>query len=336
MGPNQINTTPTSVANEPIAAPAEALTNKKQKSKGLVFGIVVCMIFAIAGVAFGVYGMVQANNKDNELNNLRTQIKDQNGATATVNTDEIISDDGNTVINGGDAQNDANVRAIVDVMQKVATETSGVGDIKVYDRTSPMVKDQNAKTLLNLEKSYGLYAFSELDNNIDKSTAITGAIEKKLRELGFVDNDDISGPAYLVGGGNFINRDSGIVCNISGGLPFTVGCGHVSWLSNESITLANELSDAYYAVNNTYPFSIGVKNRTVNDSSVSPYQTMKVPVSNAMGLFYRTSPDAKWQFFTATQAVINCSSFNTQDLKNAFAGETCWDDSRNSNSTVQP
>ena len=321
---NQTEASPISASTQSLELPVASPANKNKKPKGLVFGVVFCAILAIAGVVFGIYELVDSNQKSQQISELKAQ---------TENQEEVVNSSDTAVGIIDLTQNDANVRAVVDEMQKVATDTSGVGDIKVYDRLFPLVKSQNAKTLLRLEKSYGLYAFSELDN-IDESSAITEAIVKKLKELGFVDNDDIFGPAYVVGGSNLINSDSGIICNISGGLPFTAECGHISWVSDESIALANKLSDAYNSVEGSYPFSINLRGYTIKDSSVSPYQTLRVAISNAMGLFYRTSPDTDWQYFTATQAVLNCDDFNTQDLKNAFAGETCYDGSQNS--TVQP
>lgn len=322
MGPSQTEATPISVSNQSSGMSSEVSINKKSKS--LIIGVIFCVILAIIGIVFGIYEFMDSNKKSQQISDLEAQIESQ---------EEVVDLSGETVVIADSAQNDANVRAIVDGMQKIATDTSGVGDIKVYDRFFPLAKSQNAKTLLRLEKSYGLYAFSELDD-LNESSAISEAIIGKLKELGFVDNDDISGPAFIVGGSNLINSDSGIVCNISGGLPFIAECGHVSWVSDESIALANKLSDAYNTVEGSYPFSINLHGYTIKDSSVSPYQTLRVPVSNAMGLFYRTGPDADWQYFTATQAVLNCDDFNTQDLKNAFAGEACYDG--NQNSIVQP
>lgn len=334
MDSNQTEAAQVSTPNQSSGAPVPP-TNANRKSKGPVIGMIACAILAVAGISFGVYSLIQANEKSKELANLKVQIENQDGSVAALEADEVVvSDDEKTITISDPMKNDTNVRKIVDIMQEVATETSGVGNIKSYDVDFPLVKNQNAKTLLRLEKSYGLYAFKELDD-MDKSLEIAEAINKKLKENGFVENGDVSGPSYVVGDSNLINHDSGIVCNINSGLPFIAGCGHTSWISNDTISLANKLADAFFAVENTYPFSINFDHYAIKDSPISPYQILiNVAVSNAKGLFYRTGPDADWQYFTTTQGVLNCSDFNTQDLKNAFAGETCYDGSQNS--TVQP
>lgn len=79
----------------------------------------------------------------------------------------------------------------------------------------------------------------------------------------------------------------------------------------------------------------------IKDSRTSGYQTASVgvnsyplPAGGSEGMFYRKSGD--WQFFAATQGELPCSAYNTDDLKNAYAGEPCGDASGNASSTVQP
>ena len=71
----------------------------------------------------------------------------------------------------------------------------------------------------------------------------------------------------------------------------------------------------------------------IKDSPISPYQnvSMKIKFSNKPDMtayFYRVSPDSEWQFFKVAESkdISNCSSYNTQDLKNAFAGESCYEE----------
>ena len=76
-------------------------------------------------------------------------------------------------------------------------------------------------------------------------------------------------------------------------------------------------------------------NNNIKDSQYTPYQTLRISVGGAAGLFYRTSPEAKWQFFTGTQAVLDCSDYNTEDLKKAYLGEPCYNYNTQTDSTVQ-
>jgi hypothetical protein len=65
----------------------------------------------------------------------------------------------------------------------------------------------------------------------------------------------------------------------------------------------------------------GYKNANVGLSNVGAL------VGGAMGLFYK-SQTGDWQFFTGTQAEIDCTAYNTKDLQYAFAYDTCGDSSK--------
>lgn len=74
----------------------------------------------------------------------------------------------------------------------------------------------------------------------------------------------------------------------------------------------------------------------IKDSVTKNYKTAEVSIwsdselaGGAMGLFYQT-PDAVWHFFTGTQQELQCSLYNTPDLKKAYAGEACFDGATNS------
>lgn len=42
-------------------------------------------------------------------------------------------------------------------------------------------------------------------------------------------------------------------------------------------------------------------------------------------LFYQT-PDGTWKFFTGTQNILPCDNYNTDEIRKAYAGETCGED----------
>lgn len=110
-----------------------------------------------------------------------------------------------------------------------------------------------------------------------------------------------------------------------------------SWLTDDEKNLISELETAYYDKTGRYPNVISDIENKIKNSQYSPYQTILVNVGGAAGLFYRTSPDAKWQFFVATQSALDCSDYNTDDLRKAFAGDVCYNGSTSLNqSTVQP
>lgn len=320
---NQAEVSPISASTQSLELPVATPTNKNKKPKGLVFGVVFCAILAIAGVVFGIYELVDSNQKSQQISELKAQVESQG--------DDASLDDA-TAIATKPTQNDSEVKELIDTLQTVIDETVGKASIKTYDNSIVLTKNEGFKTILPIDRSYGVY--SPYTEDINVYNRVEDTTVDKLKELGFIDNSEINGPVYLVGHANMINNNTGIICNILGSVPFEVSCGHSAWVLDETITQANKLSDAYYAVESSYPFSINLTNYAIKDSLVSPYQTLKVPVSNAMGLFYRMSPDADWKYFTATQAVLDCSEFSSQDLKNAFSGEICYDGVQNT--TVQP
>lgn len=82
-------------------------TKKSNSIKGLIAGMVVCAILAVAGVGFGVYGMLQTNSKSSEIAELKLKISDQNqklntidsSAVSTSGSDTEISDSANAYLN---------------------------------------------------------------------------------------------------------------------------------------------------------------------------------------------------------------------------------------------
>lgn len=117
---------------------------------------------------------------------------------------------------------------------------------------------------------------------------------------------------------------------------------------NTTLSLSEQLKEAYKnKTGKDYSFN-DVTSAAIKNSAVSPYQTIEATVvidlggsyTSNMALFYRTSPDAEWQYFTNTTGVLSCSDYSTDDLKKAYAGETCTVEgnatSNGGYSTVQP
>ncbi len=66
----------------------------------------------------------------------------------------------------------------------------------------------------------------------------------------------------------------------------------------------------------------GYKTATVSMSGVQMSQV--IAVGGFAGLFYQT-PDKQWHFFVGAQNMLQCSAYNTDDLKKAYVGTTCGD-----------
>lgn len=97
-----------------------------------------------------------------------------------------------------------------------------------------------------------------------------------------------------------------------------------SWLTDDEKNLLVELETAYFEKTGKYPTILGGKPSEIKNSTYSPYQTLWINVGGAAGLFYRTSSESKWQYFTATQGTLECKAYDTDDLKKAYLGEECY------------
>ena len=180
-------------------------------------------------------------------------------------------------------------------------------------------------------------------NNIDNDLT---AIKNKLTQNGF---STIGTLPFAGSAGPQIDgykNSSNTVCGLSidteySSINHTINyvileCAKPSWnwLKDEEKTLLKDLEAAYFEKTGKYPSILSGYRSDIKDSAYSPYQTIWAGIGGAAGLFYRTSPESKWQYFKATQSPLDCSDYDTDDLKKAYLGEECYVDNYNT-STVQ-
>lgn len=81
----------------PIAPVAE--NNKQNGGNGLKIATAIACIVAVCGIGLGVYGMIQSSQKDNQISDLKVQIKEGDGTVTTIETPEIetTTDNGTTI-----------------------------------------------------------------------------------------------------------------------------------------------------------------------------------------------------------------------------------------------
>lgn len=167
--------------------------------------------------------------------------------------------------------------------------------------------------------------------------AIYAALESNFKKSGF---ESIGTLPFLGSAGpkidGYLNASRNIVCGVSEDSEWGYGgaqdfvyleCAKTdwTWLTKDEKALVAELEAAYHEKTGEYPTTIhNFGNSNPKNSKQEPYQTLSVSLGGGFGLFYRTSPDAKWQFFTGGQAPPDCSEYNTEDLKKAYLGEFCY------------
>ena len=82
------------------AATMPAMDSGKQNDgKGWKIATAIASVVAVCGIGFGVYGMMQSSQKDNQISDLKVQIKEDDGTVTTIETPEIetTTNDGTTV-----------------------------------------------------------------------------------------------------------------------------------------------------------------------------------------------------------------------------------------------
>lgn len=71
---------------------------KQDNGKGWKIATAIASVVAVCGIGFGVYGMIQSFQKENQISDLKVQVEDANGKITALETDEIkISDDSQTI-----------------------------------------------------------------------------------------------------------------------------------------------------------------------------------------------------------------------------------------------
>ena len=79
---------------------APMVENKEKSGNGLKIATAIACVVAVCGIGFGVYGMMRSSQKNNQISDLKVQIKEEDGTITTIETPEIetTTNDGTTVI----------------------------------------------------------------------------------------------------------------------------------------------------------------------------------------------------------------------------------------------
>lgn len=147
-------------------------------------------------------------------------------------------------------------------------------------------------------------------------------------------------------------ESSDIICSVSDQKPYnqpatsenysvTLGCANKSdYLANAAmlrpyfiIYSAQSQYDTTHTLMGTLTIKAS-KSEGYSIATVSIGGSDYGSVGGFAGLFYIT-PDKSIHYFTGTQSEIPCSKFSTVDLKKAYLGEQCYDETNdNTNATV--
>lgn len=310
----------------PALQSSEEQGSKPKDSSKII--TIICAILALAGIGFGVYEMLQASSAKQQIADIKVEIKNDDGTTTTLENGEIeIKDDAKTVIiTETIKENDAtDVKKVATGLINAFRENNiNIGGYSVFGDGSS-IPIQGTDIITSTNESYGFTTGVYKDQSIeDKIMHEGGAIATSyLTSHGFAHVQDL---AYNQG--LYYNQEKDIYCTTTGSsYPYSVNCTKSSWLTEDEKKFALELAEA---ANTT---TIYAKKERIVDSSIAPYQRLIGSTAGAALLFYRVSPNDKWQFVAGTQGIISCDKY-TEDAKKAFAGTECWDETTNSKATL--
>lgn len=141
----------------------------------------------------------------------------------------------------------------------------------------------------------------------------------------------------------------GIICTIDTttssqfSSPLSLRCGSLYWYDTDLDEYRNAavFSKVYKTATGKAikDGDVFVLDSTTN-SVVDGYSKAEVTYSNVgqgspVGLLFYQKGDGQWHYFTTVQSDLSCAAYNTTDLRAAFKGDTCYDQTKNKDSTVQ-
>lgn len=245
----------------------------------------------------------------------------------------------------GQKDDDVAVRAVADELFNIATNVL-CGDnclppelVRSYSELGNLYKPEGMKVAVGLDLSYGFHIVrsSEGGTTYDERKVIGGELDKALVQ--YLTQNGFKEYEYsLQFADSYINEESGIICaKTTATLAYDVACSSVNWYSNiDNWDLLNELAEAYKMKMGEYPTYMAASLDRIENSGYEQYQRISVGFLGAGGLFYRVTPESEWEFFRVGQDAPLCLDYDTDDLKQAFVGTTCWNDQTQEIDTVKP
>lgn len=308
--------------------------SKLVRRRPYMVAIIVLAVLVLVGVGFGVYEAIMgakvreelAQRADSAETEEKAEIVDETGETITITTES-------------DGEKEAQVKAL---LADLAEEMPGWFNIKnsygtelppsvtkVYDTVNgyPLTyRPEGMKISVPLERYYGLsvgpnsWDYSDREQANEFVRVIVSELPDKMRNWlkarGFRQYDEY---------GYALMNDEGMICGVAASYPGpAISCSWTTWFDAKKAEFSNRV-----ALESGFPegqtLSLDSDNLSIKNSKNAPYQTMTGGILGAVGLWYRVSPEAAWQWFRGTQMVLGCEEYDTDDLKKAYEGEKCME-----------
>ena len=316
--PPPVPQTPQPRFDPPIATPPLNTPKKSHKKRNIIIAVVILLLLA-AGTAAAI--MLFSTPKKDTTKKSATEttkpLDDAQGMITKINA--ALTDNSNTGY-----QNPQISFTSPTSTPPAVSPSYQVKDTDYYVTTTQAYG-------LNIQKTVNTTSETGVDTVftqgiVDEVTAtFTSSQYKKATELS-------SGAEY---------QSDAVICTVSdtNSIPIYVTCANKNAYTKVSSDV-KPLVAAYRAANAKEDTSGSVfSTPTIKSSSTDGYQTASLSISSrqsiggAAVLFYQKGTGG-WKFFKTTQNELSCSDYNTDELKAAFAAESCMSDT-NTDTTVK-
>lgn len=316
--------TPTPIF-EPTNATVPTAPVQQRSKKPWVIAIIIVVLLAIGAAVYFLLFM----NKSDQQNNSQTPVATKNPAAKKSAAESMIADIKKTFKSKA-----------VTIKENTAQDGGEAPDGTVVYYL-PSYQPTGYDYSVSPTKGYGTAVSTPTDDKTaideDYDAAVTLLENKGLKEL------ESAGYAHDQQKYAFYH-DKELVCSINvwyglrGNNYVGVGCADMT----EYVTSAKnskEFNESYLAANPTVKetvkeFPLYYGRQTIKEGAEG-YKNAEVLMNSFAGLFYQTPDSKTWKYFLGAQDIVPCKEFNTDELKNAFAGIECYDTVTKRASTVK-
>lgn len=158
-------------------------SGKQGNGMGLKIATTISSVVAICGIGFGIYGMMQSLPKDNQISDLKVQIKEDDGTITTLETEKIETTDNGAIVTIIDsATKSENTADHIYVGEwgykiKIPEELNYVGYELKYGEATPDLKEGSSSLAIFATVGNSLSDFANMYVN-DSPLGVINRIEK--------------------------------------------------------------------------------------------------------------------------------------------------------------
>ena len=307
--------------------PATPVAQKEKSNAGLVLAVVFLALCTL--VLGGLYAYEKFIAKDDEA--AIADAADQQTECAAKEEDEIDGVAKEEILGVATADTDLKVRSLVDDLYEAVTSKEWHVLPRVYGDFGPLLKIDDEGNFSNASKYYGVSGSGRGVTNADGDISLDKVFGEVFEKHDMKKVEDR--PALVGGDSTYYENSDGLICSYS--LYVAVGgdlnnsgvdvyCASKDWVSEEDKELMADLAKAYAKSEGEQIKYISASVKDIKKNG--EYQNITVDVNDAVALFYRASAESEWKYFTMAQQALRCGDYNTEELRAAYKGESCYDD----------